>query len=506
MLESINVTERLHWPKTELSKKSILNSDKAVVSPSQVYLDKFPTDVLKDLLTLRSTSYNVLLQAEDTERRSPKRSPHRKRKTVKQGVSVNKKKHPVILSKKSHESSKAIQSNYIFSSSTSSLPRPTKSMSVVGSTFSLIPRSHLRKAYIPSLPSTKLPYLNKSLKLEEAENSRKLCILAAIKPTNVEQEKAKFFKSDFTYNPQFEYSNPLSPLVLAKHGSASERFLTQAVHIMEVALQRYGSYERFEQVTGGNLLSKSRIWTSVKKYMEKEGCVGEIVVQVTDDLLSRASMTVVNSRPTLTINTATAREHWLEGMLRHEIGTHYFRSLNNVHQPWSSSAGRRRHNLRPLNPTEEGLASIHSVLFRRDPTLWRAALLYYTVYQASSMSFCQLFHCLGRFLQDPHTRWDYCVRAKRGQRDTTLPGCFSKDQVYLDGILKILRHRDKINFPLLMSLGKVAFEDVDRLKPLAQMDNIRIPHFMQDQARYQEQLTKIMTVNHLTDEELRTII
>lgn len=34
-------------------------------------------------------------------------------------------------------------------------------------------------------------------------------------------------------------------------------------------------------------------------------------------------------------------------------------------------------------------------------------------------------------------------------------GCFSKDQVYLDGVLKILRYRDKINFPLLMALGKV---------------------------------------------------
>ena len=36
-----------------------------------------------------------------------------------------------------------------------------------------------------------------------------------------------------------------------------------------------------------------------------------------------------------------------------------------------------------------------------------------------------------------------------------IEGCFSKDQVYLDGILKILRYRDKINFPLLMALGKV---------------------------------------------------
>ncbi|RVE66658.1 hypothetical protein OJAV_G00109830 [Oryzias javanicus] len=133
-------------------------------------------------------------------------------------------------------------------------------------------------------------------------------------------------------------------------------------------------------------------------------------------------------------------------------------------------------------------------------------MLYYTVYQASHMSFVKLFRDLGRFVQDPNTRWDYCVRAKRGQTDTAQPGCFSKDQVYLDGVLKILRYRDRINFPLLMALGKVSFEDVDRLRVLAQMDNSRIPHFMQDQGKYAEQLTKIITVNQLSDEELKTII
>ncbi len=106
----------------------------------------------------------------------------------------------------------------------------------------------------------------------------------------------------------------------------------------------------------------------------------------------------------------------------YHTGTHYFRGINNSHQPWGSSGGRKKHGLRPINPTEEGLASIHSVLFRKDPTLWRAALLYYTVYQASRMSFSQLFHNLGRFLHDHNTRWDYCVRAKRGQTDTALPG------------------------------------------------------------------------------------
>lgn len=45
---------------------------------------------------------------------------------------------------------------------------------------------------------------------------------------------------------------------------------------MERTLQKYGSYEKFEQATGGSLLTKSRIWNHVRKYMVKEGCLGEV--------------------------------------------------------------------------------------------------------------------------------------------------------------------------------------------------------------------------------------
>ncbi|XP_062414647.1 putative tyrosine carboxypeptidase MATCAP2 [Pungitius pungitius] len=511
MLESIKVTERLHWPEVEMSKKYILNCADKALSPSHVYLEKISSGILKDLCSTGSSNYNVLLQAD--EKKNQKQSPCKRPKaSVKCGAASSRRNRPVVAPKKlrAPESvGRSAQTNRVLSGN-SHHSKPARSIAVVGSGMGLTPRAgpQPRKTCSPSSPRSKAPSPQKAAAAppREAENARKLCLLTAIKPSNVQKEKATFFKSDFTYNPQFEYSNPVSPVVLGRHNSASDRFLTQAVRIMELALQRYGSYEKFEQATGGNLLTKSRVWLNIKKYMEKEGCLGEIVAQVTDDLLSRASMTVVNSRPTLTINISTAREHWLEGMLRHEIGTHYFRGINNCHQPWSSSVGRKKHNLKPVNPTEEGLASIHSVLFRKDPTLWRAALLYYTVYQASRMSFAQLFHKLGRFVQDPDTRWDYCVRAKRGQADTAQPGCFSKDQVYLDGVLKILRYRDKIDFPLLLALGKVSFEDVDRLKALAQMENVRIPHFMQDQASYAEQLEKIMAVNQLTDEELKAMI
>ena len=99
------------------------------------------------------------------------------------------------------------------------------------------------------------------------------------------------------------------------------------------------------------------------------------------------------------------RMHFLLFMcLIFSVGTHYFRGINNLQQPWNSWTGRKKLELKPNNPTEEGLASIHSVLFRKDPFLWRAALLYYTVYRASQMSFCELFRDLGQFVKDPNVR------------------------------------------------------------------------------------------------------
>ncbi|XP_030645261.1 uncharacterized protein KIAA0895 isoform X2 [Chanos chanos] len=470
MLESIKVTERLHWPELEMSKKYLLSPTERALSPTQVCLERVPSSVLKDLFTTGTSSYNVLLQSEEEERQSPKHSPYRRPKRAPHCVPAarchDNRQHPTTscLLAAPAKGCGDVKRSQSFASPpcvSSGPPKPSHYITVLGSPVGLSPRLCPRpgKTYLAGQARTKLPLLTKDSYARDRENSlKRLCILSAIKPSNVEKEKAKFFKSDFNYNPQFEYSNPVSPQILARHSIASDRFLPQ------------------------------------------------IVVHLTDDLLSRASMTVVNGRPTLTINICTAREQWLEGMLRHEIGTHYFRGINNSQQPWNSGAARKRHGLKPLNPTEEGLASIHSVLFRKDPTLWRAALLYYTVYQASRTSFSQLFHDLGRFVQDPNTRWDYCVRAKRGQTDTAQTGCFSKDQVYLDGILKILRHRDKIDFQLLTALGKVSYEDVERLRGMAMMENVRIPHFLQDRTRYAEQLNKIMEVNQLTDEELCTLI
>ncbi|XP_069824743.1 microtubule-associated tyrosine carboxypeptidase 1 [Dendropsophus ebraccatus] len=351
-----------------------------------------------------------------------------------------------------------------------------------------------------------LPSISKATPADNKAIKRSSCLLVALRPTNVEQEREKFFLSNYSYNPQFQYQEPMSLNVLEKYNQASNQFLAQALRILKAVLDKYGSYENFESLTGGNLLSKCQIWACCRRYMQKDSCSGEVVVQLTEDLLSQAVMTNENNRPTLTINLLGARQHWLEGMLRHEIGTHYLRGVNDAQQSWHGSESRKHFGLQPANPTEEGLASLHSVLFRKHPYLWRAALLYYTISLAATCSFSVLFHDLQQFVEDPAVRWEYCVRAKRGQKDTGQPGCFSKDQVYLDGIIRILRHRHTIDFRLLTSLGKVAFEDVERLRPFVQLKNTRLPHFMRDMEKYYHHLNHIMEMNQLSDEELQSLL
>ncbi|XP_064610945.1 putative tyrosine carboxypeptidase MATCAP2 isoform X3 [Liolophura sinensis] len=271
---------------------------------------------------------------------------------------------------------------------------------------------------------------------------------------------------------------------------------------MERALEKHGHYENFEEKTGGKILNRPEIVSIIKRYLRQEDLEDEIRLNLSEDLLSRASMTKGRGKATLNVRIVNLREFWVEGLLRHEIGTHYLRSCNNKHQIWFNWKKRKELSLKHFNPTEEGLASLHSVLLRKDPCLWRSALLYYTAYKAAYLSFKDLFRDLGKFVSDAQVRWDYCMRAKRGQGDTSVPGGFCKDQVYLDGALELLKHRNSIDFQLLLSLGKIAYQDVDRLKELADLGNTRIPGFMRDYDNYKRCLDRVATVNGLTEEVL----
>ena len=53
---------------------------------------------------------------------------------------------------------------------------------------------------------------------------------------------------------------------------------------------------------------------------------------------------------------------------------------------------------------------------------------------------------------------------------------------------------------------QVSYEDVDHLRPHGVLDNARVPHFMQDLARYRQQLEHIMATNRLDEAELGRLL
>ncbi|KAH9507777.1 hypothetical protein Btru_053696 [Bulinus truncatus] len=336
---------------------------------------------------------------------------------------------------------------------------------------------------------------------------KKLPLLAAIKPENEKSEKERFMRAKFNYNPYFLYKGWTDEDVITRFKIPSDKYLSQAILILENTLAHFGSYETFEEVTGGPLLSRSEIYSVAKNYLAAENLDDEIRIILKDDLISRGS--IINNKGQYTVNLrcVNLRANCLEGLLRHEVGTHYLRSCNNHCQPWFHISERKKLEIGPLNPTEEGLASLHSIMFRPKPFLWRIALLYYTTYKASKMSFKDTFSDLAKYVENPQIRWDFCMRAKRGQLDTSRPGSFCKDQVYLEGALQLLKRRKHLDFQMLIRLGKVSFQDLNRksVTDAAHLVKTRIPKFMEDLESYHRQLDNVARTNGLTEDILRQI-
>ena len=56
---------------------------------------------------------------------------------------------------------------------------------------------------------------------------------------------------------------------------------------MQNALVRFGSYEKYMEVTGGRKLGRFEIIQAAKQYLKKENMENEVDIVLSEDLLSR---------------------------------------------------------------------------------------------------------------------------------------------------------------------------------------------------------------------------
>ena len=89
---------------------------------------------------------------------------------------------------------------------------------------------------------------------------------------------------------------------------------------MKNLIKKFGSYEAFEEMTGGRLLQPQEIRALVTEYVQREGFDdGEILLNLSTNILSTAMMSRTGNHGVLTVRLGQIHESWIEGLLRHEL-------------------------------------------------------------------------------------------------------------------------------------------------------------------------------------------
>lgn len=312
-----------------------------------------------------------------------------------------------------------------------------------------------------------------------------MTLIQRLVPINLEAEKKKFF-FDPSYNPQFIYSEKITSEELQKYVRLSDEYLETAEKIIESAEK--SSDPSVKNEDKHVYLPKEEVEKKITDFLEREGIRKVMSIRFTSKALARTSVhqnTLILHLPVEFTETA------LYAMLNHEIGTHQLRSMNDRQQVWRGKTEEMK--LQPYYVTEEGLAVLHSLIPRENKMLLSPALKYKAVYYAQSHSFSETYAMLQKHVSDRNKRFDICMRVKRGLKDTSQPGAFSKDQVYLKGAIEVWHWLKNHAFdPSSLYIGKVAVEDVENLTPLSVVHPLLLPHFyVESPSEYKKALQQI---------------
>lgn len=106
-------------------------------------------------------------------------------------------------------------------------------------------------------------------------------------------------------------------------------------------------------------------------------------------------------------------------------------------------------------------------------------------------------------MDNPVSRWKAALRVKRGLTDTSKKGGLYKDQVYLEGAVKILSLRHHLDFKSLLC-AKISLSDYHRpeIFRLLNYEGQILPPFMENMEDYLECLNEIAECNHIEDIEI----
>jgi len=185
-----------------------------------------------------------------------------------------------------------------------------------------------------------------------------------VNPTNLEKQEKIFFNSNCTVNPIFDYDNYyLAEKAMETYKVPKTELLPIAIKIMEKLLTDYGSESKYLEETGGPLLNIEETQEIYTNYIVSLGLENNISLAFAENTVSPTTILHDGTKGKSTVVIGLPieyRKNRIQGVLDHEIGTHFIRKLNDNLQVWSTN--RKKYDLRAYMTTEEGFAALNQLV------------------------------------------------------------------------------------------------------------------------------------------------
>lgn len=338
--------------------------------------------------------------------------------------------------------------------------------------------------------------------------TRNFELLYFVNPINIEQEKKKFFQSKYRYEPEFVYRqliiNPfelkrkLNHLPVEKIDDVNIQYLyEQAINAFTDKIEMlasigtpkfyYNSLRYFGEPTKKDI-DNARFIMFCEPYEESEPfsintqqAVDEFrktvkeygfecKIALTDKIISR--ILVLNNKKTLYIHkNAQFTSSSLKALTQHEIGVHMVTTMNSLEQPLKIF----HLGLPVFTQTQEGIAVL-AEYYSGSMTLKRLKELALRVIAINSLgienSFSKTFALLKEeYKLDDQAAFTITSRTYRG-------GGFTKDFLYLRGLISMLKYKETGKSINNLLIGKTSLEYIDTINEMVERGLLKKPKYI----------------------------
>ena len=313
-------------------------------------------------------------------------------------------------------------------------------------------------------------------------------------PLNIEEEYEKFVASKEIYNPQFiykkfpvqQYINTLHTLNIPTTTKIGQLFFNVQEYLLKwlTCLKQLGTEKFHTKDLFGNISDEliSKAENILKETIPEEDKPEKTI---TSEELGKILQTELNSyqlkgwkiifrkhtgsavnvsggskRIIIRNDELFSKKH-IQKLRIHEIGTHVLRGANGELQNYKIFMAGLPNYL----STEEGLAGYNerSQGINNPKTKHTYARHVISAKKASTGSFVNTYQFIRPFFDDNKKAFYATLRTKRGQSDTSKPGGFIKDHVYLEGMFLIESFIAKGGDLRDLYTGKIGVADIHLL-------------------------------------------